>query len=75
MLAATLLILQKTLSVTQKALFVTQRAIFVTQNTLIFNQMTQTFNFGAFMATVMGHLKMGEHQVKCKALATGCPLV
>ena len=25
--------------------------------------------------TIMGHLKMGEHQVKYRALATGCPLV
>ena len=76
----TLLMIQKTLFVTQKALFVTQKAIFVTQNTLIFNPMTQTSNLMALMATaekschtwlentILGQLKVEEHQAKCRAL-------
>ena len=64
----------------KNTMFMTQNTLFMTQNTLIVNQMTQNTLFTAFIASVekskharlenmiLGQLKIGEHQVTCRAL-------
>ena len=64
-----------------------QNTLSMTQNNLFVNQMTQNTLFTAFIATeekskhtrlenmILGQLKIGEHQAKCRALITDALLL
>ena len=73
--------MEKTENINQMTLFVIQNTLFVTQNTANVNQMTQNIQFyciygdGKKIITctrlenmILGQLKIGEDQAKCRAL-------